>query len=374
MKLEIGSFVHPEQAMKLAIDQAWKGVGRVKTNPMVGCCIVSKEGKLLSVGHHSAFGGDHAEVDAVKNLKNKSLLKGATVFVTLEPCSHIGQTPSCAQMLAQLPIRSIVYGCTDPHPIAKGGSRILSNHGIPSEPYTGLKKELGELNEVFLHNVRYQRAFVALKVATGLDGSLALKSGESRWISNETSRQRTHELRARYDATLIGVNTYLKDNPHLNIRHSQYREYKNKIVILDPKGRSLETLGDSNLLKAHAPENIHIVTMEKMKSRFGVHIYSVGESPTIDLKTLSQDLYSQFLISSILVEGGATTHSHFINQREARKVHQFIAPVILGGTAGVNWTQSVKVESMKDRVEIDLRKIEKLGDNIFITGYFTNSN
>lgn len=372
MKFEAS--IQPEQAMKLAIEQAWKGIGRVKANPLVGCCIISREGKLLSLGHHAFFGGDHAEIDAIKNIKEQSLLKGATVFVTLEPCSHMGKTPSCAQRLSQLPIESVIYGCEDPHPMGSGGRKILLQQGILCEKYIGLEKELNDLNEVFFHNVRHQKAFIALKVATGLDGSLALKNGESQWITNEASRERAHQLRAQYDATLIGINTYLKDNPLLNIRSPKYKGHKNKIILLDPKGQSLETLGHSSLLKVHRPEDIYIVTTKKTETPLGLHVHVIKtESDTIDLKTLSRDLYRQFLISSILVEGGAVTHSHFINQKQVQKIHQFIAPVILGGTTGINWTQNVEVKSMKDRVKIDIRKIEKLDDNILITGNWTTS-
>ena len=366
--------ISPEQAMKLAIEQAWMGAGKVKTNPMVGCCIVSEDGKRISLGHHSVFGGNHAEVNAIKNLKKQSLLKGATVFVTLEPCSHVGQTPSCAHMLSQLPIKSVVYGCKDPHPIAGGGSQILSNHGIRSEKYMGLERELSELNEIFLHNVRHQSAFIALKVATSLDGSLALKNGQSQWITNEASRERAHELRARYDATLIGVNTYINDNPRLDIRCSKYKGYKNQVVILDPRGRSLKTLDQSNLLKVHDPKDICIVTMDKIENPLGIRTHIVKKSPTIDLNSLSRDLYNQFLISSVLVEGGAITHSHFINQRGAQKIHQFIAPVIIGGATGVNWTQDVKIGSMEDRIGIHMGNLERLGDNILMTGNFIDSS
>ena len=341
--------------------------GQGSNKPDGGLLHCERRRKLLSLGYHSVFGGEHAEVHALKKLKEQNSLKGATVFVTLEPCSHVGQTPSCAYMLSQLPIKAVIYGCKDPNPIASGGRKILSRQGILSKKYVGLGQELGELNEVFLYNVQHQRAFVALKVATGLDGSLALKNGQSQWITNEASRKRAHELRARYNATLIGVQTYFKDNPKLNIRDSKYKGYRNKVIILDPRGQSLETLEESNLLKVHHPEDIYIVTMEKVKSRLGVHFHVVQKSSSIDLKALSRDLYSHFLISSVLVEGGAITHSHFINQKGAQKLYQFIAPVIMGG---VNWVQNVRVRSMEDKVGVEIRKIENLEDNVLVVGNF----
>ena len=368
MDLKIGDFVSPEQAMKLAIQEAWKGVGGVKTNPLVGCSIVSQEGRLLSLGYHSIFGEAHAEIKALDNLKDKEQLSGAKVFVTLEPCRHIGQTPSCAHRLCKLPIQSVVYGCKDPHPMARGGGEILMQHGIQVELYKGLEWELRELNEVFLHNISYQEAFVCLKVATSLDGLLALRNGQSQWISNKASREKGHHLRARYDAVLIGVNTYLNDNPYLNIRHPRYKGLKSKVIVLDPRGRSLPTLKNSHLWKVHAPEDIHVVTREG-RGFTGVHIHRV-EGSVVDLRALSRDLYKNFLISSILVEGGATTHSQFIAQGVAQKVHQFIAPVILGGGSGVNWTKGVNVGSMEDKIVVEVGNVEPLGDNILITGYF----
>lgn len=382
--LKVGDRVSPEQAMRLAIKEAWKGLGGVQTNPLVGCSIVSQDGRLLSLGYHSKFGEAHAEVHALNNLENKQALSGATVFVTLEPCSHEGKTPSCARRLSQWPIQKVVYGCRDPHPLARGGREILAQHGIHTELYESLEWELSELNEIFLHNVRQQQAFVCLKVATSLDGLLALRNGQSQWISGEASRERGHELRAKHDATLIGVNTYLQDKPRLNIRHPSYKGLKNKVIILDPQGKSVETLRASNLLKVHSPKDICLVVMnETVEKTMGlltgemsaIHIHGAKSLSTIDsmdiidLKVLSQDLYEKFLISSVLVEGGSLTHSHFINQRAAQKMQQFIAPLILGGTSGVLWTQGVEVDAMAQRVEVQLYQVERLGPDILVTGY-----
>ncbi len=406
----------PEQAMGLAIKKAWMGAGRVKTNPMVGCAIVAKDGRLISLGYHKVFGGDHAEVDALKQIKDPKLLKGATVFVTLEPCSHHGQTPPCAHKLAQLPLQSVIYGCKDPNKIASGGSEILQSKSIEAIEYSqkyskknsenqrhkSVAKRLLELNEVFLHNIRHQSAFIALKVATSLDGSLALKNGASQWITNKLAREKAHELRGQYNATLIGVQTYLHDNPHLNIRSSFYKGCKNKVIILDPQGRSLPTLGESNLIQCHDPDDIYIIVTEETKNHFigirktlkhtkslqKIHIYATKQNSRqeiqhkirtemapgyIDLKKLGEDLYRKFHISSVLVEGGAATHSHFINQKRGQKIYQFIAPSILGGLHGRNWAQNVRVTSMENRIEVNISHIESMDSNILLTGYFPRS-
>lgn len=387
----LGEVVSPEQAMELAIQQAYMGLGRVQTNPLVGCTIVSQEGRLISFGYHSAFGKAHAEVDALGKIKDKSLLHGAKVFVTLEPCSHVGKTPSCAHTLAQLPIHSVIYGCKDPHPMAHGGHQVLMDARIKPELYQGhLEEDLEELNEPFLHNCFHQRAFVGLKVATSLDGALSLKSGESQWISNAVSRQKGHELRVKFDATLIGVQTYLNDDPHLNIRHPDYKGYPNKVIILDPHGKSLSTLHHSRLFKAHKPEDIYIVTTQETsncsssttsqiakgravtenKSSLGVQLHYVKEGSPIDLLHLCQELYQKFSISSILVEGGANTHSHFIHQKAAQKVYQFIAPILLGGVQGLSWTRNLSILQMKDKVHVDVKKIDRLDEDFLIMGNF----
>ena len=225
-----------DQAMQLAISEALKGAPFVSPNPKVGCVILDSQGELLSTGYHKKFGEAHAEIEALKNL-NPDQLKGAHLIVTLEPCAHEGKTPSCAKTLAKLPIKKVTFGLVDPNPLVAGqGAKILKEAGIEVEEYQGiLKADLEEVCEEFLWNFRQKKVFVAVKIAQSLDGKIALLNGESKWITGPDSRQKVHELRAQYDAVLVGKNTILIDNPSLDIRHPKIQK-ENKVVVLDRSG------------------------------------------------------------------------------------------------------------------------------------------
>ena len=231
------------EAMLLAIAEGSKGAGWVSPNPQVGCVILSSSGRLLSTGFHRKYGGPHAEVWALKALEKASDLEGAIVVVTLEPCAHEGKTPSCAKALAKLPISKVVYGLVDPNPLVAGqGLDIIRNAGIKVECITEFFPELTapleQLCEHFLMNQNQKRPFVSLKVATSLDGIMAMKGGESQWISGPESRARVQFLRATHDAVLVGSGTILVDNPRLNSRDSNYEgKDPNKVIILDRRGR-----------------------------------------------------------------------------------------------------------------------------------------
>ncbi len=228
--------------MQLAISVAGGGAAYVSPNPLVGCVIVDRNHQLLATGFHAKCGADHAEIDAVKKL-HKDELKNSTMYVTLEPCAHEGKTPSCAKHIAGLAVKKIVYGLIDPNPLISGqGAQILIDAGKTAVLYEGpLKEDLEDLCEIFLKNYRDRKVFVAAKVATSLDGQIALKSGESKWITGPSSREFVHELRSRYDAIIVGRNTVEVDDPALNIRHETIKKII-KVVVLDPSGSLLKKL------------------------------------------------------------------------------------------------------------------------------------
>jgi diaminohydroxyphosphoribosylaminopyrimidine deaminase/5-amino-6-(5-phosphoribosylamino)uracil reductase len=189
-------FLTPNEAMKLAIEEAARGAGFVAPNPLVGCVILSRDGALIGRGHHERIGEGHAEVRALESVADVSQLNAAQVFVTLEPCAHQGRTPSCAEALAKLPIASVTYGLEDPNPLVAGkGAEILRAAGKTVQIFGGLKTELEEACEIFLMNMREKRAFVALKAAASLDGKIALPDGSSQWITGEESRAHVQSLR-----------------------------------------------------------------------------------------------------------------------------------------------------------------------------------
>ncbi len=365
--------------MSLAIRQAQKGAGFVAPNPLVGCVILDQEQRLLSLGYHRRWGGDHAEVEALKKIPTQDrrrALQGAQVFVTLEPCAHQGLTPSCAHELIRWPLAKVIYGLKDPNPKVSGkGAEIIRQKGISCEQADFLQGELEDLAEVFLTNMREQRSFIALKVASSLDGKLAMANGESQWITNESSRHHVQYLRGIYQAVLIGRQTLLKDQPRLNSRHPRFQDRQNTVIVLDPKGQSLDGLAHSSLAQVRPLDKIVLVLSERRKKalgprgRIGFELLFCPEleSGQLDLLWLSRELYRQG-IASILVEGGAHTHSQFLQQGPADRLYQFLGPVLMGGPQAIGWTEGLQIQSFQERLVLRRMKAFKLEDNILVTG------
>jgi diaminohydroxyphosphoribosylaminopyrimidine deaminase / 5-amino-6-(5-phosphoribosylamino)uracil reductase len=368
----------PIEAMRLALNEAKKGWGYTRPNPNVGCVILSADGILLASGYHKKIGEAHAEIDALNNLSDKSSLRDATVFVTLEPCAHTGRTGACAVALSQLPVREIVYGLVDPNPLVSGrGLEILRSAGkkvsalrevaahAPELP--DLERELEAVAEHFLFNQRMKSPFVALKVATTLDGIMAHTSGESKWITGEAARTEVHRLRARFAAMLIGKNTFLRDNPYLNIRHPEFHDKSNKVIVLDSSGSGLLKLRASNLYKSHAPADIFWVVDESFENKSLVEELGIN----IVFAPIATALPQFFAagIDSIMVEGGAQVLSYFIEHRLAQRMYHFIAPQIAGAQNGVAWTAQVKL-NWDSRVRLKETSVTHFGEDLLLTGKF----
>ena len=325
-----------DQAIQLAISQAHLGAPFVSPNPKVGCVILDSKGELLSKGYHKKFGQPHAEVEALNQIQDKEKLKGAHVIVTLEPCAHEGKTPSCAKTLAKLPIKKVTYGLVDPNPLVAGkGAEILKAAGIEAEEYQGpFKKELEETCEEFLWNFRQKKVFVALKVAQSSDGKIS-KVGERIQITGPEAMQKVHELRAQYDAVLVGKNTILIDNPKLDVRHSKIIK-ENKVIVLDRSGEVLKSREQLNIFKTHKAENVHVLSSQNLETALK-EIYNLG-------------------IRSVMVEGGGEIFTSFLNENLAQRIHLFTAPVVLG--EGVGWSDK----------KIELKSKPQLyGKDIYIT-------
>lgn len=347
MTLTPGSPITRDQAQALALSEAENGTGFVSPNPLVGCVIVDHEHRFLASGYHARVGGDHAEIDAIKKVP-AGKLKNATMYVTLEPCSHQGRTPPCADRVVSESIKAVVVGVQDPNPLVSGkGLERLRNAGIQVEVDPKFAAKSERLAEVFLWNMRHQSPFVALKVATSLDGQMALKSGESQWITSEESRVKARALRAKYDATLIGARTLIHDDPMLDFRGTSFADQKkNRIVIWDPSQKAASFLAKSQLAKVHAPENISILT-----------------APNLDADVL-KGLFQQG-IRSLFVEGGSHTLSQLIQQRLFQKIYQFVGPSLMGG--GMGWSSGLTVNNMKERIELSFTAVEPIGGDVLIT-------
>lgn len=365
----------PQQAMKTAIQEATKGAVRVSPNPLVGAVVLDVEGNFLASGYHEFYGGPHAEVNALKNIPVEQL-RGATVFVTLEPCAHEGKTPSCAKMMAGLPLKKVVFGLVDPNPLVAGqGAAILQAAGIETEVFSDthpeFRSELEEVCEAFLWNFRQKKVFVSLKIAQSLDGQVGLKTGESKWITNEKSREYAHYLRACHDATLVGRGTVHTDNPSLNIRHPQIQK-ENRVVVIDPRGTLLQEASQLQITRLHKPENVFwCVSASKYSAEdlpFAkiLKIREDGEG-SLDLEDLLQNLWNQGL-RSVMIEGGPHTAVKFLKSGLVNRLYLFTAPVVVGSEGGRSWTEGLSISEMRERLVLTNPKITPFGVDILTTG------
>lgn len=354
-------------AMKLAIEEGKKGAGFVSPNPLVGCVILDKNGDLLAHGYHAKVGEAHAEINALNAVKDQSRLEGAHVIVTLEPCAHQGRTGPCAVKLASLPIASVTYGLDDPNPLVAGkGAQILRDAGKQVARFQNLQTELEELVEIFFMNMISKRPFVALKVASSLDGKVALRDGTSQWITGPDAREHVHELRGQYDAVLSGVGTFLRDSPRLNSRLPRYSSKPQNVVLLDPEGRSYPHLANSELAKVRSSEAIRIVTAPGVSAPpIGRQIKAPDRERDFDLRAVLELLYGEG-IRSVFVEAGPATASAFLRAKLVDRVYLFMAPKLIGD--GLSWTTQFEVGQLDRAIPLDHSRVEMHGSDFLITG------
>lgn len=382
--------------MKLAIKLAEKAAGNTSPNPMVGAVIV-REGKIISTGFHKKAGGPHAEIEAINACPDSSLLEGATLYVTLEPCSIFGRTPPCTSALISRRFGEVVIGSIDPNPKINGeGIKLLRKAGIKTR--SGLFKDIiAKQNEVFFKSVLYKMPFVALKIASSLDGKTALKNKKSKWITSAPARKAVQKIRYRYGCILTGINTVIEDDPLLYPRCAQYIRNNDRAfgdfyrVILDS---GLRIGRDSNIVKTASVIKTILFTMagqiidtEKAGylTKAGIDILKAGgryflsgtddtgntseKHAYLDLKEVLEILYARYEITSVLVESGPTLMTDFIRHNLSDKFYFFIAPKIIGGDSPFNMFSGLEISAMDDTLKLDFDKIKKVGDDIFITAY-----
>lgn len=377
---ERGARLSAREAMLLAIQEAAQGAPFVSPNPQVGCVILDAQGGFLSSGHHERYGGPHAEVNALKGLSDAEL-KDAKVFVTLEPCAHEGKTPSCAKHLARLPVAEVVYGLVDPNPLVSGeGARILQDAGkscfVFHERFGAeLDEALEEAAEIFLWNYRHRKVFVAMKAAISLDGRMATSTGQSQWITGPESREQVHRLRAALDGVLVGVGTFLADNPSLDIRLPNISK-ENFAIVIDPEGRGLGALSTSKLLNARLATKVVFAVAEERAAMLqaqadasGIRLLPVKRDQVqgLDIQTLLKGLWDLGL-RSVLVEGGAVTNQSFLRAQAVQRLHLFQAPIVIGGAGAHGWSGQFAVPSLAEALVLRRSRGLDLGRDFYRTG------
>lgn len=349
--------------MKLAIQEARKGLGFVAPNPPVGSVVLDSKNKLIGIGYHEKVGSAHAEVNAINSVTDQRRLNGAHVIVTLEPCAHHGRTPPCAEFLAKLPIKKVTFGLRDPNPKVQGkGAAILKSAGIEVVQFDGLTQELEELPEVFLHNMRLGEPFFALKIGSSLDGQIAMADGTSQWITGEKSRGYVQYLRGIYDSVMIGANTLLKDNPSLDSRDPRFVNKKNRVFIVDPNGRSLRDISASKLVKVRGSGEVFVLTRS---SSTKVQTIPLNPGP-LDWTAVKKQIFS-LGVNSVLVEGGAYLSSSLIEAKAIDRLYLFLAPILMGAK-NLSWTANFTSESLDQSPVLGNVRFKRMQNDLLVTG------
>lgn len=357
--------------MKRALSLAQRGGGYVNPNPQVGAVVVSDDG-IIGEGYHRKFGGPHAEVEALKDAGESA--RGATLYVTLEPCVHYGKTPPCTERIIESELSRVEVAIEDPNPkVAGKGVKRLREEGV--DVSVGLMEdEARKVNEIYLHYVRQNRPFVLLKLAMTLDGKLATRTGDSRWITSEPARKLVHELRARYSAVGVGVNTVLSDDPRLTVRKAEGPDGAR--IIFDSKGR---TPLDSKILSLSSSAPTIVATsdgisrerVEKYEERGGEVWQFAGRGNHVDLESLLDRMGSKGY-DSLLVEGGGEIAWSLFDRNLVDKVRFFYAPKVIGGRDSVPAVGGEGRAEVRDGVVIDNLSMEKIGDDVSLVGYPLN--
>jgi diaminohydroxyphosphoribosylaminopyrimidine deaminase / 5-amino-6-(5-phosphoribosylamino)uracil reductase len=330
--------------MLRALELAQLGVGSVSPNPRVGCVIVA-DGRIIGEGWHQKYGEAHAEVNAIRSVSDQNLLKGSTVYVNLEPCSHFGKTPPCADLLVQHQVKRVVISNLDVNPLVAGkGIEKLRSAGI--EVLTGILEQQGEdLNQRFFTFIKRQRPYIILKWAQTADGFLARLNYDSKWISNQYSRQLVHKWRSEEDAVLVGTNTAAHDNPSLTVRDWSGRNPKR--ITIDRFLRLPETL---HLFD----QSVYTICYNLIKQEERSHLVFAKLSEKDFIKDLINDLYARD-IQSVIVEGGAQTLQLFLHGGWWDEARVF--------TSRQTFTKGVKAPSMEARID---KSELVLGDELLI--------
>lgn len=352
------------EMMRRALRLAARGQGSVEPNPMVGCVLV-RSGRVVGEGWHKRFGGPHAEVFALRTAG--AAARGATAYVTLEPCCYHGKTPACTDALIKAGVSRVVAAMTDPNPRVRGrGAKLLRAAGIDVE--LGLLRDEAEaLNAPFTKLVRTGRPWVILKWAQSLDGAIATASGDSKWISDEACRAHAHKTRGRVDAIVVGVNTVLRDDPELTCRVGQPRRVAVR-VVLDSK---LRTPMRSKLVRTARETPTWIVTTVAASSaayrleRSGCRVVRTSsQRDSVDLGALL-DHIGESGFANVLVEGGSQVHGAFLSRGLADELHIYTAPILIPGRDALRPIGGDSLDRVRDATALRIFEQRRIGPCTF---------
>lgn len=343
-----------ENYMKKCIELAKNGEGQTSPNPMVGCVVLDKNENEISTGYHHKYGDNHAERDALLKLHNGEE-KGGTLIVNLEPCSHHGKTPPCADLIIERGLKKVVIGMQDVNPIVAGnGINKLQKAGI--EVISGImEEECKKLNEIFIKNMTQNKCFIAIKTATTLDGKIATSNGSSKWITSSAAREKVKEIRNCYDAIMTTSSTILADNPTMLHR---------KKIILD---RKLKTN-----LEAPIYKNGEIYLFNETLDMFegGVNfIKTPVKANKLDLEFVFERAY-ELGIKSILIESGGILNGSALKYTD--KIYHFIAPKITGDNSSLSCFNFQKINDINNSLNFKIETIEHFEPDILLTYYPIN--
>ena len=355
--------------MKRALFLAKRGMGKVSPNPLVGAVLVKKN-KVIGEGAHLAFGGPHAEVHAIRNAKADP--KGATLYVTLEPCAHQGKTPACTDLILEKKIKKVIIADRDSNPLVSGkGIRVLKRAGVRVMAGV-LEAEALELNKAYHYWVRKKKPYVIVKVAQSVDGKIVTKPGQSRWISGLPARKISHALRASSQAVLVGVNTVIKDDPRLSVRHLKSVAQPAK-VVLDSR---LRTSPAAQLFSKRSKASVILAVTKKApesrRRRFinRAEIWVIKEkNGRVDLKEVLKRLGRRG-VCQVLIEGGAEVIADAIARHLVNEVCLFIAPKIAGGRRTLGLIKDSGISFLGEVSRLRHIKVQLVGRDLLIQGVF----
>jgi diaminohydroxyphosphoribosylaminopyrimidine deaminase/5-amino-6-(5-phosphoribosylamino)uracil reductase len=355
-----------ERYMRRAIDLAERARGLTSPNPMVGAVIV-RDGVVVGEGFHAAAGRPHAEIEALAAAGSRA--RGATLYVTLEPCAHQGRTPPCAPAVVAAGIRRVVFAVADPNPMVDGRGRRVLEAAEVSVTSGVLEAEAARQNRVFLTAMRAGRPHVTLKAAITVDGKLADRHGASRWITGEPARREAHRLRSESDAIVVGLGTVLADDPALTVRLDQPWPREPYRVVLDtqartPPGARFITSGKPSRALIAVGRGAPAERVGALEATGAEVVPVPAEEGRIDVRALLATLHARE-VRGVLVEGGGEVHAAFLEAALVDRVAVFVAPRLLGGRTAPSLIGGRGAE-LKSAPRLDALSVRAVGDDLLI--------